>query len=142
MKVRYFFNHLQDKEDKWFIVPLSFSAERELKGVLKFSRNSISGAVSTVVISAYIPDENKTDKDMKFTFLIENFSSRNRRLRLITADEPEPALKNRIKKGLNEILSNLALETDDNNSDVNFESMYFDGFSMSRTDFERVDELA
>lgn len=132
------FNHLHENDELWFIVPYSFSAETKLDGNIRIRKNIKSKDILSVVIDVRASDG-------RYFFLIENYSSKNRKLKVFAEGHITSGQKKQIKKLLPEILGNLSIKYDDNIKEncfgINGESTVFDGFSEVRPSLSGVEEV-
>lgn len=119
------FNHLQDRDDLWFIIPFNFMHDgRSLDGSIRIQKRKITKKTEKAVIAV-------SDGDNKYYFLIECFTSAKRKIHVLTEGSPDEALKRGIKILLPEILGNMSVEIDDNIREKCFQSEAFDGFALN-----------
>lgn|GEM_PF-5197203 len=133
------FNHLKDGNELWFIIPYSFGIDgTQLSGSLRIKKNTDSGKLTTAVI------ETEIDSSRLF-FMISDFNSEKRRLKVFSEQPLDNSVKNKIKSGLPEILGNLSMKFDDNIIENCFRNqsleMDFDGFSCEETSADGIEEV-
>jgi hypothetical protein len=120
------FNHLQDGEEQWFIIPFNFSSgSRAIKGSIRLQKRKINKKTEKVVIVVH-------NDDNKYYFVIDKYTSEKRRMHIFYSGELSADARLGIKTVLTEILGNMGLEIDDNIREKCFQNTDFDGFSLSR----------
>ena len=123
------FNQLKDGNELWFIVPYSFNIENKvLEGSIRIKKNTDTSKINTVVIESCY-------KQGKLFFLIDNYSSSRRTIKILYGENLPEKVKTEIKSTLPEILGNLSMKIDDNIIENCFKKAekesVFDGFSLS-----------
>ena len=129
------FNHLQDKNELWFIVPFDFKAGgTSIPGSIRMKKNRSTGKTEKAVIEVRRPSG-------KMFFSIDDFSGGSKTLRLASEEDLGPAEKQKIKTGLIEFLDNMSLKIDDNIIENCFTGGGFDGFNFGGRSSSGVEEV-
>ena len=121
---KFLFNHLQDENDLWFIIPFKFKLDdRHLDGSIRIKKRKINKKIEKAVIAVNTGSN-------KLYFVIDRFDSELRKLYILSEGGLSRLAKSRIKNELHEILGNMSVEIDDNISENCFQDENFDGFSI------------
>ena len=121
---KFLFNHLQDENDLWFIIPFRFKLDdNALSGSIRIKRHRANKKILKAVIAVNVEGN-------KLYFVIDRFDSELRKLYILSEGGLSRLAKSRIKNELHEILGNMSVEIDDNISENCFQDENFDGFSI------------
>ncbi|MBI9105486.1 MAG: hypothetical protein JEZ04_02010 [Spirochaetales bacterium] len=124
-KKKLLFNHLQDSNDIWIIVPFKFKYDsRQLEGSIRLKKRRPHNKTEKAVIAVQVEGN-------RLFFVIDRFDSETRKLYILSEGSLSRKEISRIKNGLTEILGNMRVEIDDNISENCFQDGSFDGFSLS-----------